>query len=774
MKIDTPVLRIALPMPLRIIFDYLPLPGQTPEVLQPGVRIQVPFGRHTRVGYLIGVSEKTEMDPSRLKTILAVLDHASLLTPKDVKLLKWAASYYHHPLGEVMAAAFPNLLRTVRQAEITVEQELTLTEAGAVLPADSLPGHRRLRSLFASLKEAPFGLSASRLRAIDPRWRKTTSVLIQQGLAELRDSEKIVGGVRNAHGTPLDTMPSNPDAAHAATNPQSLSGSLPPAAAMDLKSPGPIPLNAAQTEALCAVSAAFGRYAAFLLDGVTGSGKTEVYLRLTEAALQRGEQVMVLVPEISLTPQLEKRFQERFGVPIGVFHSRLRETQRLAAWLRIQNGETRILLGTRSAVFVPMRQLGLIIIDEEHDPSFKQQEKFRFSARDVAIQKARYLGIPVLLGSATPSIESLWNVARGRFRALALPDRAGGAATPRFHLLDIRHQRLQQGLSSYLIDLIRRTLERREQVLLFLNRRGYAPTLICHDCGWVAPCSRCDARLVVHAGDACLRCHYCGHERPLPDTCPNCSGSELRPLGQGTERLEQTLGEIFPGQRVLRIDRDSTSRVGSLQQKLDRVHRGDVDILLGTQMLAKGHHFVRVTLVAIVDTDALLFSTDFRASERMSQLVVQVAGRAGRAERPGTVVLQTRHPNHPLLKTLITEGYGRFARAALTERRLARLPPASHMALWRADAHDQACALAFLQQLREHASQWAAETIALLGPAPAPMPRQAGRYRYQLGMLSPERKPLHDLVSQLERAIPGFTLARRVRWSIDIDPVECY
>lgn len=522
------------------------------------------------------------------------------------------------------------------------------------------------------------------------------------------------------------------------------------------------------------VEASLGRHATFLLDGVTGSGKTEVYLRVTEAALRRGGQAMVLLPEISLTPQLEQRFLEHFSVPVAVFHSRLRDTERLAAWLRFQSGRSSILLGTRSAVFVPMNRPGLIIIDEEHDASFKQQENFRFSARDVAIRKAQSLGIPVILGSATPSLESLWNVARGRYRALSLPTRAGGAATPRFRLLDLRHQRLHEGLSPHLIAQMRKVLHRQEQVLLFLNRRGYAPTLICHDCGWVAPCSHCDSRMVVHLREEHLRCHYCGYQRGIPRQCPKCSGSELRPLGQGTERLEQALGVLFPESRVLRIDSDSTRRVGSLKTKLNQVHSGEVDILLGTQMLAKGHHFSRVTLVGIVDVDALLFATDFRASERLAQLIVQVAGRAGRAERPGTVVLQTRHPADPLLTTLIQEGYQGYAAAALDERRLARLPPVTHMAIWRAEARDDRSALQFLQQLRDRACESSPGEITILGPAPAPMLRQGDRYRYQLGLSAPKRGSLHALIDRLELEIPTFALGRKVRWSLDIDPIDCY
>lgn len=733
----TSILRIAVPVPLRNAFDYLPLPGESTAGLQAGARILVPFGHGRRIGYLVDVRDQGNTELARLKPIHAVVDKQSLLSPTDVRLLKWAATYYHHPLGEVIAAAFPRLLRTDRAAEIPAEPLITLTPTGRAFSAESLRRARRKQAMLLALQSAPDGLTGAQLRLIDAGWRKTVASLIEQDLVAFGCS-------------PRPCPPSGISAA-----------------------PGP-ELNAEQREAVRAVTAALGGYSTFLLDGVTGSGKTEVYLHLTAVALQRGQQVMVLLPEISLTPQLERRFQQRLGTPIAVFHSRLKETERMAAWLRFQRGEVQILLGTRSAVFTPMKRPGLIIIDEEHDTSFKQQEGFRFSARDVAIQKGRLLGVPVLLGSATPALESLWNTSRGRYRKLRLPQRAGGAATPRFHLLDIRHQRLPSGLSPYLTGLIRNTLEQREQVMLFLNRRGYAPTLICHDCGWVAPCSRCDARLVIHLGDNCLRCHHCGYECRIPGACPSCSSAELRPLGQGTERLEETITELFPDRRVLRIDRDSTRRVGSLEKDLERVQRGEVDILLGTQMLAKGHHFPRVTLVAMIDVDALLFSTDFRASERMSQLILQVAGRAGRAERPGTVVLQTRHPDHPLLKMLIAEGYGAFADEALQERGLARLPPLSHMALWRAESARDDAPVEFLRQVREHALTIGGQSINLLGPAPAPMLRLAGRYRYQLALISPDRRLLHALIDQLESHVAAMRLARRVRWSLDIDPIDCH
>lgn len=735
------VLRVALPIPLRKTFDYLPPQGQVLRGLQPGARLLVPFGCHSRVGYLSEIVDASELNPVRLKPITAVLDEESLLGTADAQLLNWAASYYHHPLGEVMACAFPRLLRQGRKAELLPESHLTITEAGKSLSPATLKRATRQAWLLEQLQKSTSGFSAADLGVLSPFWNRTARDLIRKGLAELTVK---------------------PDSATSPASPRLIPATF------------PFPLNNAQRQAIQAVEASLDRYSTFLLEGVTGSGKTEVYLRLSQAVLERDKQVMVLLPEISLTPQLEQRFRERFAAPIAVFHSRLTETERLSAWLRIQHGETAILLGTRSAVFIPMKRPGLIIIDEEHDASFKQQEGFRFSARDVAIKKAQYLGIPVVMGSATPSLESLANIARGRYRSLTLPDRAGGAAQPRFRLLDIRNQRLKEGLSPHLISKIESTLEHAEQVLLFLNRRGFAPTLICHGCGWVAQCPRCDARLVIHLRDQRLRCHYCAHEQALPSGCPKCSATDLRPLGLGTERLEQALVDLFPDTRVVRIDRDSTNRVGSLGRTLEQVHSGDVGILLGTQMLAKGHHFPRVTLVGILDVDAMLFATDFRAGERTSQLIVQVAGRAGRAERPGTVVLQTRHPDHPLLRTLIEQGYPGFATAALAERRLAALPPISHMAVWRAEALDDDAPLRFLTDLRNIAAELALGKVLLLGPAPAPMLRQAGRYRYQLAFQSTERKHLHALIDDLEHRIPRLGLAKKVRWSVDIDPIDCY
>jgi primosomal protein N' (replication factor Y) len=440
----------------------------------------------------------------------------------------------------------------------------------------------------------------------------------------------------------------------------------------------------------------------------------------------------------------------------------------------MQQGHCPILLGTRSALFTPLKNPGLIILDEEHDASFKQQEGFRFSARDLAVIRGRHLGVPVLLGSATPSLESLQNAARQRYRYLQLPQRAGGAAEPSLHVLDIRNQKLHEGLSEALLAAIEKTLNAGEQALVFVNRRGFAPTLICHACGWVARCRRCDANMVVHRRDRMLRCHHCGLEHMLQDNCQACGTSPLMPLGAGTERVESALAERFPAYPVLRLDRDTTKRKGSLANLLAEIEQGAAKIILGTQMLAKGHHFPNVTLVAIVDADSGLFSVDFRATEKLAQLIMQVSGRAGRAEKPGRVLLQTRHPQHPLLLTLIREGYAGFAKALLAERRQAGLPPFSHQALLRVAALDADAPLLFLRRLRALINARHPRDVEILGPAPAPMLRRAGKYRYQLLLQSAKRQSLHDFLDWLVAQLQTLKDARKIHWSLDIDPLDLY
>ena len=536
-------------------------------------------------------------------------------------------------------------------------------------------------------------------------------------------------------------------------------------------------LNPAQQQAADAVADAHG-FAPMLLYGVTGSGKTEVYLQLIRETLEAGKQALVLIPEINLGPQTLARFEQRFNARIALLHSAVNDRERLDAWLAARDGEADIIIGTRSALFTPMKNPGLIIIDEEHDGSYKQQEGLRYHARDLALVRAHQENVPILLGSATPSLESLHNAHTGRYGLLRMNHRAGGAKQPRFLRLDVRSRPLDSGISGPLQQAIGKTLEAGQQVLVFLNRRGFAPTLLCHDCGWMSGCPRCDARMTVHQRSGVLRCHHCGYDERLPLRCPKCAHVDLRPVGAGTERAEERLKVLFPDFPVLRVDRDSTSRKDAMHNLFTTIQRGQPSILVGTQMLAKGHHFPRVTLVAILDADGGLFSGDFRASERMAQLIVQVAGRAGRAEEPGKVIVQTHLAEHPLLVQLTEEGYFAFAEQALSERRGAGLPPFAHLALLRAEAHKPGQAEGFLDEACSAAERLLAEQggqgIELLGPVPAPMERRAGRFRAQLLLQASARAPLHRLISAWLLELEQMPSGRQVRWSLDVDPVDLY
>jgi primosomal protein N' (replication factor Y) len=531
-------------------------------------------------------------------------------------------------------------------------------------------------------------------------------------------------------------------------------------------------LHAEQQAAVEAVAKALGGFQAFLLDGITGSGKTEVYLALIEQALAQGKQSLLLVPEIGLAPQTVRRLRERLGVPIEVLHSNLAEGERARAWLRMRSGEAKVILGTRSAVFTPLPQAGLIIVDEEHDSAYKQQEGFRYHARDLALVRGRALNVPVLLGSATPSLESLANVEAGRYHALHLRSRPSAAHPPQVQIVDMRAQRLEHGLSPALLHAVGETVARGEQVLVFRNRRGYAPVLLCHSCGWHAECPRCEHPMTLHVAWRRLICHHCDHQAAVPSTCPACGGNELKPQGQGTERLEEALTAHFPQTPVLRIDRETTRRRDAFEHLLDNLQTDAPAILVGTQMLAKGHDLPNLTLVAIVGVDEGLLSVDFRAGERLAQLVVQVAGRAGRARKPGRVVLQTHHPDHPLLRHLLAQGYAAAAKELLRERKQTGLPPNGHQVLLRCEAHQRAAVDAFLSEAR--AALPDTDTLQIAGPMPAPMPLRAGRQRGQLLIESTSRRHLHAAVQPWSMHIAQLPSARKVRWSLDVDPIDLY
>lgn len=532
-------------------------------------------------------------------------------------------------------------------------------------------------------------------------------------------------------------------------------------------------LSDAQQQAVHQISESLNHFQPFLLDGVTGSGKTEIYLQVIAQVLAQKKQALVLVPEIGLTPQTVTRFQQRFPVNIAVLHSGLTDRQRHDAWLQACLGDAAIVIGTRSAIFTPLKNPGIIVVDEEHDMSFKQQDGFHYSARDLAIVRAQLEKIPVVLGSATPSLESLHNVKLNRYKLLTLPERAGSSVHPTMKVVDLRAQNLQHGLSLSLIEHIREHIAQKNQVLLFLNRRGYAPTLMCHECGYVVTCKRCDVRLTLHQLPPHLQCHHCGSSRAVDKKCEQCSAAKLVPVGVGTERIEDALTKMFPGVTMVRVDRDSTRKKGSLENKLTQIHSGESCILIGTQMLAKGHHFPDVTLAAIIDIDGGLLSADFRGTERTAQLIMQVAGRAGRVEKPGTMILQTHHPEHPLLQHLLKEGYASFAQAALCEREQALLPPYQFWVLISSEAMKQELPLQFLRAIKE-AMQHQANGVMMLGPVMAPMAKRAGKHRAQLLLQASNRKALKGYLNLLIVHMATLKTKQQVRWSIDVDPLEMF
>ena len=749
----TSVLRIAVDTPLRRTFDYLPpADGRSPI---PGSRVHVPFGNRVLVGVIVSSESQSDVPIDKLKRILGVIDSTPVFDSPLLKLLRWASDYYHHPLGEVIATALPKLARD--GASLAAHREMwSLTPAGqAALAAGEpkrAPKQRRLLERLAAptseadTGEAGIGVDADRLTQELPGWRDAARALVTRGWIA------------------------------------SFEGPAPSAAACVGGDPAQVTLpmlSDEQTVAVeCVLRADPDAFHAWLLHGITGSGKTEVYLRLAAAALARGKRVLVLVPEIGLTPQLVGRFAARFpDVPYAVLHSGLTDGERLAAWRAAHDGSARLLLGTRSAVFAPLSELGLLIVDEEHDASFKQQEGgFRYSARDLAVVRAQMLGIPVVLGSATPGLESLHNVALGRYTRLSLPRRAASAQPPLLRLVDLRAERVHAGLSTTAATTMQQHLAEGGQVLVYINRRGYAPTLACTACGWVAPCQSCDARMTVYRNAGRLRCHHCGADRDLPRQCPQC-GYAVKTVGQGTERVEESLAETFAGVSIARLDRDVVRRSDELAAVMTRVSSGEARILVGTQMVAKGHDFPAVTLVVVLNADQGLFNTDFRAAERLAQTIVQVAGRAGRGERAGLVLIQTEYPEHPLLTSLLDGGYDAFAATALDERRAAGWPPFSRLAALRCSALQATQAIAFLEAARALSRDTMQRTgvrLRLLGPAPAAMARRAGRHHAQLLIESAERSALHRFLDAWLPEVEALPEARRVRFALDVDPLELF
>ena len=749
------VLKVALPLPLPRLFDYLPAAGAAADSADIGRRVRVAFGNRELCGLVAAVGTADAAFADALKPV-EWLEPEPLLAGELLASLRWLARYLHAPLGEVLATALPAALRRGEPLPDTHAWGWCLTEAGAT----ALPAMRagRPRALAQTLADAMH--DEDRLDAEQPGWRTPMRTLQARGLVE-----------------------------RVALN------AFAPSPALRASSPTrgeekAFELNAEQQAAADAIRTAEG-FTACLLDGVTGSGKTEVYLDAISDCLARGKQALVLVPEIGLTPQLLARFRARLGVPVHALHSGLNDGERARTWAAAWRGEARVIVGTRSAVFTPLPDAGLIVVDEEHDASYKQQDGTRYHARDFALLRARELGVPIVLGSATPSLESLHNAQSGRFRHLRLHKRAGEAQPPSVRVLDVRKRPLQAGLSPQLLVAVRAALDAGGQVLLFRNRRGYAPALLCHDCGWSAGCPRCGTPeqgrpMTVHAHGRRLQCHHCGYRQAAPLACPDCASLALQPQGSGTERIEELLAKEFADVPVLRIDRGNTRRRDALQKHFEQLGSGP-GILVGTQMLAKGHDLPNLTLVGVVGIDEGLFSADFRASEKLAQLLVQVAGRAGRAERAGTVLLQTHHSEHPLLQTLIHGGYHAFADAELALREAAGFPPFAHLALLRAEAQHADPPVQFLAAAKKSIdslplasggkapkADGGQANIEIHGPLPAPMSRRGGWHRSQLLLSSPDRRALH---AALDAAIPRLyelPEARKVRWSLDVDPVDLY
>lgn len=716
--------QVAVDVPLWESFSY-----QTDRPLTCGQRLQISFGSRVVCGFVVGMDDCVDEYANRLKPIERVFDELPALPEDFLALTRFASSYYHHPFGQTLFTALPTSLREPKAVRLLDRRGWRLTAVG--LAADVPARHKVRYALHQALANGE-PQSSSALRAMSAQAGKVLDDWLATGWVER--VEEVCPALSVA--------------------------------------PGP-ELNQEQQQVLARIEQDSQPGRAWVLHGVTGSGKTEVYLQLIARQLQAGRQVLVLVPEINLTPQLIARFTQRFPqTPMALLHSNLSDGERLNAWVDAWQGRAGIVIGTRLSVFTPLPRLGLIVVDEEHDASFKQQDGLRYHARDLAVWRASKAGVPIVLGSATPCLETLANVETGRYLRLQLQQRAHHSASlPAIRLIDVRRQKRTEGMTDLVIEALRQRVRNREISLVYINRRGFAPVVACPDCGWTSGCPRCSAKLVVHLLERKLRCHHCGWEERVPHVCPDCGNQDIKPLGEGTQRLESALERLLPEARILRIDRDTTQRKDAWNEIYRKVQNQEVDILVGTQMLAKGHDFGSLSLVVILNADGALYAADYRASERLFAQLMQVAGRAGRADTPGEVLLQTQWPEHPLYQALVAHDYDRYAFSLLDERRQAGFPPASFQAVLRADARSLEDAVSFLQNVRQQIEPQAGEVL-ICGPAPALMVKLANRERAQLVLESPRRNSLHALLDLIARLLQGPGQNRGVRWSLDVDPQE--
>ncbi|OUR73060.1 primosomal protein N' [Methylophaga sp. 41_12_T18] len=721
------ILHIAIPCPLRQSFNYLATESEYPWTS--GLRVKVSFGSREVIGIVLQASTTSDFDTTKLKPILERIDNYPLLDSELFNLITWVSYYYHHPIGDCFQTALPKKLRLGESTDLINEifwkKEKTNT-------TESLGKKQQL--LLEELTRSPEGLSQRDLKD-----------LVGECKSSLQSLEKKL--LVSQFSQPKQTLITT----------ELTIGCL---------------LNTEQKIAVDTVWKKREQFSPYLLQGITGSGKTEVYIQLCEKMLAEKKQVLILIPEIGLTPQFVQRFKQQLTAKIVVLNSSISATNRKQAWLLAKNSLADIIIGTRSAIFTPLTSAGLIILDEEHDASYKQQDGLRYHARNVALIRAQKLDIPIVLGSATPSLETLHHVNQQKYQRLSLTQRAGGAKLPKVNVIDCSDGNTQNGISHKLINAIRQHIENDNQVLLFINRRGFAPVLMCHDCNWQATCQSCDARMVVHQHRNILFCHHCGLIQRLPKDCPQCQAKELKNYGAGTEKVELTLQKIFPQTPVLRIDRDTTQRVNAFADMVAEIKQGGAKILVGTQMLAKGHDFHDVTLVGVLDADQGLYSADYRATESLAQLITQVTGRAGRGKKSGEVLIQTEQPRHDFWQSIIKQGYQFTADELLEQRVEMAMPPAGALCIIRAEERDQSLAMQFLTDVLMLCNQTAQQDVIIMGPVPAIMERKAGRYRAQLLFTTQNRRALHQLLDQHITAISALKLARKVRWSIDIDPID--
>ena len=730
------LVEVLVPIPLMEKFSYLP-PKNNTSSLKQGSRVLIPFGRRTLVGVIWGFVKKDPFDKRKYKYIKDVLDESPLLDANSISLAEWSSRYYHYPLGEIITYFFPPSIRKGKDAKFRESKYLELTSKGSFLQATDLsraPSQQKLIELLKekteiSLKSAQaFGISAAVING-----------LIEKGFIA-RFSRELSPYKKFENNNLLSSKELNPE----------------------------------QSEAVNAINGAQNKNITFLLDGITGSGKTEVYLQAIQEVIRQGRQALILIPEIGLAPQAEERFREYFGDRVMSFHSAKNDREKVDAWLGASRGLVDIIIGTRSSVFLPMKNLGIIVVDEEHDLSFKQMDKFRYSARDMALYRAKLEKVPVVLASATPSLETLKNAEEDKYKVLKLSKRATGASLPSFQAVDLRGKELFEGLSKELLEATQTELAQGNQVLIFLNRRGYAPSMICKVCGWISNCERCDALMTVHKNPLKLHCHHCEAQKPYPNKCQSCDSNDFLTYGFGTEKIEEFLQNYFPNIKTLRIDSDSTRKKETLNEYFSEIREGKPMILLGTQLLAKGHHFPDVTLVGIIDADSGLFSADFRGSERVAQLMTQVSGRAGRDKKPGRVILQSYCPDHPQIEEIITGSYDKFAKKLLGERKSLKIPPFSFQAKIFAESPKSLISRDFILNLLNQSKidEKIRMNVRVIGPLPSVMEKKSGVYRWELSIFSKSRSNLHKYLDVMQSRLYDPKLSKQVRWSIDVDPLS--